>query len=299
MFCSIKNWHLMYTGRFAPTPSGPLHLGSLSTAIGSFLRARSQKGKWLLRIEDLDRQRCSMEASDSILKTLEIYGLEYDGCVIYQSRQVEKYREIIRSLQFRNLVYKCSCSRKRIKALGGIYDGRCRNTVHQENQNLSVRFRNPGTVLSFDDIARGHIETPAAESGEDFVLLRSDGTVAYNLAVVADDETEGVTEIVRGADLIPVTTRQLNLISVLGYRTPVYMHLPLILSGTDLKYSKQNHAKPVNESDPSLMCATAMKCLGLILPPDLCRAPPREQLSWGIKNFRIDGIPRNNQTVSY
>lgn len=289
----------MYTGRFAPTPSGPLHLGSLSTAIGSFLRARSQKGKWLLRIEDLDRQRCSRDASDSILKTLEIFGLEYDGCVIYQSRQIEKYEEIIRSLQLRELIYRCSCNRSRIKAIGGIYDGRCRKAVHHGNQHISIRFKNPGTVCSFDDIARGRIETPAAESGEDFILLRSDGTVAYNLAVVADDEAEGVTEIVRGSDLIPVTTRQLNLISVLGYRTPSYMHLPLILSGTDLKYSKQNHAKPVNESDPSLMCTAAMKCLGLELPPDLCNAPPGEQLSWGIENFRIDRIPLNNQTVSY
>ncbi len=257
------------------------------------------KGRWLLRIEDLDKQRCSREAADSILRTLELYGLEYDGSVIYQSRQIEQYKEVIRNLKNRDLAYECTCSRSRLKSIGGIYDGRCRNKAEAGKQRISVRFRNPGTVCCFDDILKGRIETSPAESGEDFILLRSDGTVAYNLAVTVDDETEGVTEIVRGADLIPVTTRQINLISSLGFRIPDYMHLPLILSGHDLKYSKQNHAKPVSDEDPAYMCALAMKCLGHMLPEDLNRAPPQEQIAWGIENFSTGRIPGNNQTVQY
>ena len=178
----------MYIGRFAPTPSGPLHFGSLCTAVGSYLRARSMHGRWLLRIEDLDQPRCSPQACDSILRTIEAYGLEYDGQVVYQSARRKLYEGALEELRKKGLIYSCKCSRSRLKTLGGLYDGRCRSDgTPDAGQRSSLRFRNPGVITEFQDRLRGKVATPARESSEDFILKRSDGIVAYNLAVVADD----------------------------------------------------------------------------------------------------------------
>ena len=289
----------MYIGRFAPTPSGPLHFGSLCTAVGSYLRARSMRGRWLLRIEDLDLPRCSRDACDSILRTLEAYGLEYDQETVYQSGRQELYRHTLEELKKKGLIYPCGCSRSRLKTLGGLYDGLCRSGLTADaGQRTSLRFRNPGVITEFDDRLRGKIATPARESSDDFILRRSDGIIAYNLAVVADDWDQGVTEIVRGADLLDVTTRQLNLIVSLGYRAPAYLHLPLILSDNRQKLSKQNHAKAVVADQASEMTFLAMECLGQRPPGELRGASPGELLAYGISHFRAESIPLENKTLS-
>ncbi len=281
----------MHTGRFAPTPSGELHFGSLCTALGSYLRARSLGGRWLVRIEDLDQERCRPEHTDSILRVLEAHGLEYDGEVICQSRRRERYLQVLAELRERDLVYPCSCSRKRIRELGGIYDGCCRNGAAPGAARVSMRFRNPGTVCDLDDVIRGRITADPRESGEDFILLRSDGTPAYNLASVVDDHDQGVTEIVRGADLLPVAPRQMNLMHVLGYPVPGYLHLPLILADPQHKYSKQNLAPPVSPECPGENLIAALRCLGQKVPDDLIGAPPEELLRHTVAAFTPYTIP--------
>ncbi len=291
----------MYIGRFAPTPSGDLHLGSLCVAIGSYLRAKSQQGKWLVRIEDLDLPRCSKSSTYSILKTLEIFHLEYDDEIVYQSARLDYYQQIIQELKQQNLIYPCTCSRARLKSIGGCYDGKCRNlrTPPDPALRCSWRFKNPGTCRQFKDQLRGIISINEHLSGEDFIVRRSDGTFAYNLAVVVDDAQQKITEVVRGADLIDVTTRQINLIEKLGYAVPDYLHLPLILTSPNLKYSKQNHAKAVSSGDPRKLCTIALNALGFNLPSEIWGAPLREQLLWAQTRFNIQQIPQNDQIINY
>ncbi len=198
-----------------PSPSGPLHFGSLIAALGSFLQARAQQGRWLVRIEDIDPPREMAGAADLILKTLEAHGLGWDGEVMYQSRRHARYDEIIEQLYLAGDLYWCRCTRREIMASGGFYNGHCR-TLGLSAEGCAARLRQHHPVYDFEDGLQGHIAVPAALAEEDFIVRRRDGLYAYNLAVVVDDMDCGITEIVRGADLLEPTVRQIALYQTLG-----------------------------------------------------------------------------------
>lgn len=201
---------MSYIGRFAPSPSGPLHFGSLVAALGSYFQAKSQKGQWLVRMEDLDPPREMPGAADLILKTLETYQLHWDGEVIYQSHRHPAYQAQIERWLTEQQAYYCECTRKQIKALGGFYNGHCRHSALDDNGERAVRLVMNHPVESFEDIRHGTMSIPAELAKEDFIIKRRDGLFAYNLAVVLDDIAQGVTEVVRGADLIEPTGRQIS-----------------------------------------------------------------------------------------
>ncbi|MDJ1653308.1 tRNA glutamyl-Q(34) synthetase GluQRS [Raoultella sp. Ech2A] len=238
-----------YTGRFAPSPSGELHFGSLIAALGSHLQARAKNGIWHVRIEDIDPPREVPGAADTILRQLERYGLHWDGEVLWQSQRHEAYREHLAWLHEQGLCYYCTCTRARIHAVGGIYDGHCRD-LRLPAQDAALRIRQTRPVLEFYDQLRGTLVADEPVAREDFIIHRRDGLFAYNLAVVVDDRFQGVSEIVRGADLIEPTVRQISLYQHFGWQAPDYLHLPLALNAEGNKLSKQNHAPALPEGDP-------------------------------------------------
>jgi len=249
-----------YIGRFAPSPSGALHFGSLIAALGSYLQARSQQGQWLVRIEDIDPPREIPGAASTILRQLEHYGLHWDGPVMWQSQRHEAYREALDTLHRAGLSYYCTCTRRRIQALGGIYDGYCR-TRHNGPDNAAVRLIQQHPVLQFTDLLNGTLHADVALAREDFIIHRRDGLFAYNLAVVVDDNEQGISEIVRGADLIEPTVRQISLYQQFGWRVPSYIHLPLALNSNGDKLSKQNHAPALSQDDPRPVIVDALRFL--------------------------------------
>ena len=224
----------MYVGRFAPSPTGLLHIGSLLTALASYADARAHGGKWLVRMEDLDPPREMAGAADHILRTLEAFGFEWDGEVAYQSRRHHLYEDALGRLKDKGLVYPCYCSRKDWQAAAGmgadgfVYNGRCRVPEHRPSENgkpPAWRIRVPDEVIGFDDAIVGHYAQNLASDIGDFVLLRADGFWAYQLAVVVDDAEQGITHIVRGQDLLVSTPRQIFLQSSLGFMQTSYAHL--------------------------------------------------------------------------
>lgn len=251
---------LHYIGRFAPSPSGELHFGSLIAALGSYLQARANQGQWLVRIEDIDPPREVPGAAETILRQLDHYGLRWDGEVLWQSQRHEAYREALAWLRQQDLSYYCTCTRSRIQQIGGFYDGHCR-TLNHGSENAAMRLVQQHPVLSFKDRLRGELIADENLAREDFIIHRRDGLFAYNLAVVVDDNYQGVTEIVRGADLIEPTVRQISLYQQLGFRVPDYVHLPLALNEQGNKLSKQNHAPALPQGDPRPVLAAALTFL--------------------------------------
>jgi glutamyl-Q tRNA(Asp) synthetase len=237
-----------YRGRFAPSPTGPLHFGSLVAATASFLQARAQKGEWLVRMEDLDPPREMKGAADEILRTLERFGLQWDGAVMYQSARGEAYRDAIEHLRQRGATYPCACSRKEIadSSLSGIdgpvYPGTCRDGLASGRQARATRVRTDGVRISFEDRWQGRIECDLEREIGDFVAHRADGLVAYQLAVVVDDAAQGITEVVRGSDLLWSTPRQLHLQRLLNLHSPTYAHVPSVVNARGEKLSKQTGA---------------------------------------------------------
>lgn len=280
-----------YVGRFAPSPSGDLHFGSLVAALGSYLQARSNNGCWFVRIEDIDPPREVIGSADRILKTLEHYGLYWDGDVLYQSSRYDAYHHILERLHQEKRSYHCYCSRKRIQELGGYYDGHCRN-LNRSPLNSAVRLYQSNPVYSFQDRLLGLLSVNPELAEEDFIIHRRDGLFAYNLAVVIDDHFQGVTEIVRGADLIEPTVRQISLYQHLSWNIPEYMHLPLVLNHEGKKLSKQNHAPALELNNPVKTLTQALNFLGQPLPEDWQDAKPTELLKWSIKNWSIANIPK-------
>nr|WP_318382920.1 tRNA glutamyl-Q(34) synthetase GluQRS [uncultured Enterobacter sp.] len=249
-----------YIGRFAPSPSGELHFGSLIAALGSYLQARSQQGKWLVRIEDIDPPREVAGAANTILHQLEHYGLHWDGDVLWQSARHDAYRAALDYLHAQGMSYYCTCTRARIQSIGGAYDGYCRTRGNgPENAALRLLQRHP--VSQFYDRLRGTLVADVALAQEDFIIHRRDGLFAYNLAVVVDDHFQGVTEIVRGADLIAPTVRQISLYQHFGWPVPGYIHLPLALNSAGDKLSKQNHAPALPAGDPRPIIISALQFL--------------------------------------
>lgn len=279
-----------YIGRFAPSPSGDLHFGSLIAALGSYLQARARCGRWLVRIEDIDPPREIPGASSRILSQLEHYGLHWDGEVVYQSQRHALYLEALRQLQQRGLSYYCTCTRSRIRQLGGQYDGHCRDLGLPAHQ-AAVRLRQTTPVFHFHDRLRGDIHADRALAEEDFIIHRRDGLFAYNLAVVVDDHEQGITEIVRGADLIEPTVRQIALYRQLGYQEPDYVHLPLVLNVAGQKLSKQNHAPALPDSDPRPILAAALQFLHQPLPESWQDLTLPALLEWSVAQWSLDKIP--------
>ncbi|WP_122082155.1 tRNA glutamyl-Q(34) synthetase GluQRS [Vibrio coralliirubri] len=284
-----------YIGRFAPSPSGPLHFGSLVAALGSYFQAKSNQGKWLVRMEDLDPPREMAGAADLILKTLEAYHLFWDGEVVYQSQRHDLYQAQIDQWVADNQAYYCQCTRKQIKALGGFYNGHCRDAGLIDSGEQAVRLCMDFPVESFDDVRHGTIQIPKALAAEDFIIKRRDGLFAYNLAVVLDDIDQGVTEVVRGADLIEPTGRQISLYKTLKQKTVSYLHLPLATDGLGNKLSKQNHATAIDLDNPKPTLLNAMRFLGFDIPTALCEASMDEILLWGCQQWNVSQLPDSLQ----
>ena len=283
-----------YVGRFAPSPSGALHFGSLIAALGSYLRARSQKGKWLIRIEDIDPPREIKGAADEILRTLEAYGFEWDNSPLYQSQRTEAYQAQIDHLLTHNGAYFCQCSRKHIQAMGGVYDGRCH---HLSKPHLSgaVRIVNHAQVAQFNDNLMGKICVDSHFAAEDFIIKRSDGLYAYQLAVVLDDAYQGITEVVRGCDLIEASCRQLSLYQTFGLTAPEWLHLPLACLSPGFKLSKQNHAQAIDKQYPQKSLNAALAFLGQA--PVEAQGSLAHMLDQAVAQFQLSAIPKQPEIL--
>lgn len=291
-----------YRGRFAPSPTGPLHFGSLVAALGSYLDARAAGGEWLLRIEDVDQPRTVAGASDAILRTLDACGFEWDGEVLVQSRRLDLYHAALTRLQLAGDVYPCACSRREVAAVatrrsvdgGLVYPGTCRNGVPAGRAAAAWRMRVPdgeGARMAFVDRVQGPQTQDLARDVGDFVLLRADGQFAYQLAVVVDDALQGITDVVRGADLLDSTPRQHWLQQRLGAPTPRYAHLPVVTNAQGEKLSKQTLAAAVDASQGSAVLARALSFLGHPVPAALQRAPHAEFWAWAIAQWSIARVP--------
>lgn len=279
-----------YIGRFAPSPSGELHFGSLIAALGSYLQAHAQHGIWRVRIEDIDPPREVPGAAETILRQLEHYGLHWDGEVLWQSRRHEAYREVLARLHREGLSYFCTCTRARIQSVGGFYDGHCR-TLNHGPENAAVRLLQRQPVLEFTDRLRGRIVAEEKLAREDFIIHRRDGLFAYNLAVVVDDHFQGVTEIVRGADLIAPTVRHLSLYQQLGWPAPEYVHLPLALNEQGDKLSKQNHAPALPEGDPRPVLIRALQFMNQDVTKEWQDLSLEDLLEKAVANWSLSRVP--------
>jgi len=283
-------------GRFAPSPSGDLHFGSLIAALGSYLQARAQHGQWRVRIEDLDPPREVAGAADNILFTLEHYGLNWDGQILYQSQRHDAYHAALEWLHQQDLCYYCTCSRHRILQLGGFYDGHCRER-DRGSSNAALRFRQLDPQYSFHDKLQGELQVAAELAEEDFIIHRRDGLFAYNLAVVIDDHFQGITEIVRGADLITPTVRQIALYRQLQAPIPDYIHLPLAIGSNGHKLSKQNHAPALSSGDPRPVLIAALDFLNQTRPEHWQDLSLSALLNWAITHWQLANVP-HQQAIS-
>jgi glutamyl-Q tRNA(Asp) synthetase len=306
IIASLKSWHytpsMRYVGRFAPSPTGPLHFGSLVAALASWLDARAAGGTWLLRIEDLDKPREQPGAVDEILHTLDALGLDWDGPVVFQSRRGELYRAALEQLAAQHATYWCGCSRREVadSSLGlaadgaPIYPGTCRNALSGKTPR-ALRLRTTPQPIGFVDRVQGpQVQSIEAEVG-DFVLLRADGVYAYQLAVVVDDAVQGVTDVVRGADLLDSTARQIYLQGLLGYATPRYLHVPVAVNAAGEKLSKQTGALPIDAAQPAPTLARALAFLNHAPPAGL---GARELLDWARGNWRPERIARQRSLAA-
>ena len=284
-----------YIGRFAPSPTGPLHFGSLVAALGSYLDARARGGLWLVRMEDLDPPREMPDAADDILRTLEAFALLHDGEVMFQSQRHAVYQAALDQLIEQDLTYPCGCTRREIREAGirgGIYPGTCRNGILPGRKERSVRLRTDETMISFTDRLQGQINENLAEQTGDFILRRADGLYAYQLAVVIDDAEQGITDVVRGADLLDSTARQIWLQRKLGLPTPHYLHLPIAVALDGVKLSKQTFAAPLYQHQPTPQLAEAMRFLGHSVPTTLEQESPASFLQWAVDIWDTDLLPR-------
>jgi glutamyl-Q tRNA(Asp) synthetase len=287
-----------YRGRFAPSPTGPLHFGSLVAAVGSYLEARTHCGVWLVRIDDLDPPRTVPDAADDILRTLEACGMHWDGEVTYQSARDAAYHAALHELKQRRLVYPCACSRREIgdSAVRGIeghvYPGTCRAELPEGKTACALRLDTRGATIDFDDALQGRIRRNLETEIGDFIVYRADHVFAYQLAVVVDDAEQGITDVVRGADLLDSTPRQIYLQQLLGYATPRYIHLPVAINTLGGKLSKQTRALAVDTRRPVPQLAAALRFLGHEPPHELSGDRPHSLLQWAQENWKAARVPR-------
>lgn len=283
-----------YRGRFAPSPTGPLHFGSLVAALGSYLDAKAHGGEWLVRMEDLDAPRTVPGAADSILRALEACGLQWEGTVRYQSLRTDAYRAALEILRARDMIYPCACSRREIadSALTGIegpvYPGTCRDGLPEGRAARALRVRTAGARLEFADAIQGTITQDIARDVGDFVVWRADGMFAYQLAVVIDDADQGITDIVRGADLLHSTPRQMHLQRLLGLPMPRYCHLPVAVNARGEKLSKQTLARAIDAHDAVGELRRALSFLDQPLPTAI--SDTADLLQWAVAHWTPDRI---------
>ena len=297
----------LYVGRFAPTPSGPLHFGSLVTALGSALEARCHGGRWLVRIEDVDTPRAVPGVAEAMLATLERFGFEWDGEVLWQSRRAGIYADALERLKAGGHVFPCACSRRELAEVpdsalardGSLrYPGTCRDGLSPGVRPRAWRVRAGGTIR-FEDTVQGWQEEDLARDVGDYVVFRADGVFAYQLAVVVDDAEQGVTHVVRGADLLGSTARQIHLqtllglpVPLLGLPVPAYAHLPVATNATGEKLSKQTLARAVDEDSPPRVLTAALGFLGQAPPDGLNGASVAEVWAWALDNWEMGRVPR-------
>lgn len=279
-------------GRFAPSPSGALHFGSLLAALASFLDIRQRGGRWLVRMEDLDPDREPPGAADEILRLLEAFQLHWDGEVIYQSQRLEAYAEALRHLEEWGLTYPCSCTRRRVRDLGNRYDGYCARHPGAVRQPAAIRVRVPAGAITFDDRIQGRQSFDLSAICGDFIIRRKDGLFAYQLAVAVDDGHQQITEVLRGSDLLDSTPRQIHLQRTLGLAVPRYAHIPVASNAAGQKLSKQHFARPLDAGHAGAYLYDALAFLGQSPPSGLRGAAAGELLEWGIRHWDIQKVPR-------
>lgn len=291
-----------YIGRFAPSPTGPLHFGSLVAALASWLDARAAHGQWLVRMEDLDRPRCVPGAAETILAQLADYGLYWDGEVLVQSQRDAAYTAALDRLKARDAVFPCACSRSQLagtqfnqasRSADGeiLYPGTCRNGLPDGATGRTWRLRVDDASTHFHDRIHGELQQNLAQAVGDFVVRRADGLFAYQLAVVVDDAFQGITHVVRGADLLWNTPRQIFLQTLLGLPAPDYAHVPLITNGAGQKLSKQTLAPALPQHGRGAVMAQALAVLGHAPPDELAGAEPAELLAWASAHWHIGRVP--------
>jgi glutamyl-Q tRNA(Asp) synthetase len=280
-----------YRGRFAPSPTGPLHLGSLIAALASYLDARYHEGVWLVRIEDLDPPREERGAAQSILESLQQHGLHEDEEVAFQSQRGPAYAATLQILQAGGHLFLCDCTRP-VLGPNGACRGNCPERQTQLNSPTATRVMVPPAChIHFSDLVQGLQETPLGSAAANFIVKRKDGLNAYQLAVAVDDAWQGITHIVRGSDLMDSTSRQIFLQELLGYPTPIYSHIPVITDGSGQKFSKQNHAPALKDGDASANLRAALRFLQQDEPPTALRDAP-QILDFAIRHWAPATIPR-------
>ncbi len=282
-----------YIGRFAPSPTGPLHLGSLVAALGSYLDAKANSGLWLLRIEDIDPPREMTGAKDLILGQLEDHGLYWDSIAIYQSQRLDIYQECFDQLKHNQHLYACDCPRHRVRDLNGIYDGKCRDRDLNFDVDTAIRVCLTEKNIGWDDLILGAQSFSFDELGGDFIVRRRDGLFSYQLAVAVDDGLKGVTHVIRGADLLDSTARQTYLHTLLGLVSPEYGHLPMVMNNLGQKLSKQTHAPALDSNKSRENLALSLNILGLNPPKDISENSCEEILAWAISHWNINSVPTN------
>lgn len=282
-----------YIGRFAPSPTGPLHFGSLISALASYLDAKANGGQWLVRMEDVDPLREQPGATSAILRSLDDHGLHWDGEILYQSQRSHAYQRCLTALIDAGLAYPCACSRQDLARMGGIYNGYCRTHSPAPDQTCSLRLklydlpsRATPELIHFNDLIQGaqsqHLRTQAGDQ----ILKRRDGYYAYQLAVVVDDIAQGITHIIRGSDLLEVTGRQLFFFSLLDAPQPQFGHVPLAIHANGQKLSKQNHAKAIDSTLASRNLWHGLRFLGQNPPADLADSPTPDLLDWALHHWQ-------------
>jgi glutamyl-Q tRNA(Asp) synthetase len=285
-----------YRGRFAPSPTGPLHFGSLVAAVGSYLDAKHHHGTWLVRMEDLDLPRCVAGAADNILRTLDAFGLHSDEPVLHQSQRTAAYDEALHKLHSIAAVYPCCCTRKEIadSALHGIdglvYPGTCRHGIPNGREARAWRVRTDNEAIGFDDALQGHIAQHLESEIGDFVVKRADDLYAYQLAVVVDDAYQNITRVVRGADLLDSTPRQIYLQRLLEFPTPTYMHLPVAVNAQGEKLSKQTLAPAITTNDVIATLISTLDFMQQHPPAELRQGKVEEVWEWAIKNWQPERL---------
>jgi glutamyl-Q tRNA(Asp) synthetase len=277
-----------YVGRFAPSPTGTLHIGSLTTAVASFLHARQRLGSWLVRIDDIDPPREMPGAAAAILRTLEHFDLPWDGSVLYQSSRRAAYREAAGALLRQGRAFRCSCTRSDLRRRGKgsppRYPGTCRARVEHE-RSTAIRVRVDPGIVAFEDELQGRKQLDVDAVSGDYIIVRRDGFPAYHLAAVLDDAWQGVTHVVRGVDLLEATFTHLHLQRMLGLTAPAYGHLPVIVNAAGQKLSKQTKARAVDARNKSATAVRVLQYLGAAPPRELEGAAPRELWAWGIEHW--------------
>lgn len=276
---------MIYRGRFAPSPTGALHFGSLVAAVGSWLRARSQNGAWIVRMEDLDPPREVPGAAAEILETLSAFGMESNEPVLFQSQRESAYASAFARLDAAGHVFPCWCSRADLEASGGIH--RACVALPDATRAPAWRLRVPAAITEFDDAVFGRQIQNLRDDAGDFVMRRVEGWYAYQLAVVVDDAAQGITEVVRGADLLDSTPRQIHLQRLLDLPTPEYLHLPLALDAEGRKLSKHDLAQPVDRADPLSALRAALAFLGQRVPVE---SSPIALLDAAARNFDLAAL---------